>query len=456
MEVKEKKVLDELAEDIRNAQIPEEEKNHLLKNFMRIKEQKVNLMITGATGCGKSSTINALFGTEKAKVGVGVSPETMDIQCYELDNLILWDTPGLGDGVEADERHKRNIINKLHETDENGNLLIDLVLVVLEGASRNMGTSYELINKVIIPNLGENGKNRILVAINQADVAMKGRYWNYEENRPEPKLAAFLEEKAAFVTKQIKEGTGVDVDTIYYSAGYKEAGEEQCKPYNLSKLLYYIIKATPKKKRLAYVGNINQDTANFSHDDRRTDYNKGILEEMGETIRDCAQEGSNIGGEIGTIFGAEKIGKAVGGVIGGAVGAAKALLDWTGSIVTRGSSGSHRSSGGGGCYITTAVCKEYGKPDDCYELTMFRAFRDGWLIHQPDGPALIQRYYDTAPKIVARIDRQKNRNEIYRSLNKAYLSKCLSHIEKGENEACKAIYISMMDYLFQEEGKWPQ
>ena len=35
-------------------------------------------MITGATGSGKSSTINALFNMEVAKVGVGVNPETMD------------------------------------------------------------------------------------------------------------------------------------------------------------------------------------------------------------------------------------------------------------------------------------------------------------------------------------------------------------------------------------------
>lgn len=53
-------------------------------------------MITGATGSGKSSTINALFNTEVAKVGVGVDPETMDITKYDLDNLVLWDSPGLG------------------------------------------------------------------------------------------------------------------------------------------------------------------------------------------------------------------------------------------------------------------------------------------------------------------------------------------------------------------------
>ena len=55
---------------------------------MHLKEQKINLMITGATGCGKSSTINALFNTEVARVGVGVDPETMDITKYDLDNLV--------------------------------------------------------------------------------------------------------------------------------------------------------------------------------------------------------------------------------------------------------------------------------------------------------------------------------------------------------------------------------
>lgn len=264
---KEKTVLEAMESDIMNADIPDVEKNKLMKNFLKLKEQKINLMITGATGCGKSSTINALFNAEKAKVGVGVDPETMDIQKYELENLILWDSPGLGDGKEADNRHAKNIIKKLNERDENGNLLIDLVLVILDGSSRDLGTSYELINSVIIPNLGEDKENRILVAINQADVAMKGRYWNYEENKPEPRLVEFLEEKVASVKRRIKEGTGVDVEPIYYCAGFKEEGKEQNKPYNLSKLLYYIIKFTPKQKRLAYIENINQNQEMWKDND---------------------------------------------------------------------------------------------------------------------------------------------------------------------------------------------
>lgn len=325
---KEKTVLEAMESDIMNADIPDVEKNKLMKNFLKLKEQKINLMITGATGCGKSSTINALFNAEKAKVGVGVDPETMDIQKYELENLILWDSPGLGDGKEADNRHAKNIIKKLNERDENGNLLIDLVLVILDGSSRDLGTSYELINSVIIPNLGEDKENRILVAINQADVAMKGRYWNHEENKPEPRLVEFLEEKVASVKRRIKEGTGVDVEPIYYCAGFKEEGKEQNKPYNLSKLLYYIIKFTPKQKRLAYIENINQNQEMWKDNDDLKNYSEEISKSMWETVKDCAAEGADIGGSIGSVFGesGRRIGKVVGGAIGAAVGFFKSIF----------------------------------------------------------------------------------------------------------------------------------
>jgi hypothetical protein len=47
-----------------------------------------------------------------------------------------------------------------------------------------------------------------------------------------------------------------------------------------------------------------------------------------------------------------------------------------------------------GCFITTAVCDFLSEPDDCYELTLFRSFRDNWLSFQPDGKQLVEQYYD--------------------------------------------------------------
>ena len=260
-------IFKEIEKSVMNEQMEETTRQKLLGNLLRMKDQKINLMVTGATGVGKSSTINALFGEEVAKVGTSVNPETMGIDKYKLDNLVIWDTPGLGDGKEADNRHSKRIIDKLYEKDRNGDLLIDLVLVILDGSSRDLGTSYELINSVIIPNLGENKKNRILVAINQADVAMKGKYWNAQENRPEKKLQEFLEDKVASVRRRIKEATGIDVEPIYYSAGDKEEGYMQQKPYNLSKLLYYILQHTPEEKRLVYAQNINKEEAMWKDND---------------------------------------------------------------------------------------------------------------------------------------------------------------------------------------------
>lgn len=322
---KERRFFDAMESDIMSANIPEMERNKLMKNLLKLKDQKINLMITGATGCGKSSTINALFNTEVAKVGVGVDPETMDITRYDLDNLVLWDSPGLGDGKEADNCHAKNIISKLHERDENGELLIDLVLVILDGSTRDLGTSYELINQVIVPNLGEDKEGRILVAINQADVAMKGRYWDYEANKPEPPLVDFLEKKVISVKKRIKEGTGIDVEPIYYSAGFKEEGMAQCRPYNLSKLLYYIVKVTPKKKRLILADNINMNPEMWKDNDDNGEKKKELSKIFLGTVREYAMKGAEIGRMVGSMFG--KPGEIAGGMVGSLAGAAIGFVE---------------------------------------------------------------------------------------------------------------------------------
>lgn len=181
---------------------------------------KVNILLVGATGSGKSSTINALLGDNVAKVGDSPDPETMTITRYEYGNRVLWDTPGLGDGI-LDASHSQQIIEKLLELDQNGYYLIDQVITVIDGSTRDLGTVYKLLETIIIPNLGKN-TNRLLVAINQADRAMKGRHWNDTKNKPEDALLQFLERKVESVRNRIKSSTGVDVKVIYYSSKSKQ------------------------------------------------------------------------------------------------------------------------------------------------------------------------------------------------------------------------------------------
>ena len=171
---------------------------------------------------------------------------------------------------------------------------------------------------MIIPNLGENKKNRILVAINQADVAMKGKYWNAQENRPERKLQDFLEDKVASVRRRIKEATGIDVEPIYYSAGDKEEGYMQQKPYNLSKLLYYILQHTPEEKRLVYAQNINKEEAMWKDNDDLQDYRAGVLEKFVESVTRGMAIGGTIGQAIGSLVGLGSVGRVI-GTVGGAI-----------------------------------------------------------------------------------------------------------------------------------------
>lgn len=309
---------DQFVQAIKNDEsINEQNKTILLRNFAKIKNTKVNILITGATGCGKSSTINALFDTQDAKVGQGVDPETMDIAKYELDNIVLFDSPGLGDGKEADRRHAKNIISKLAELDKENHPIIDLVLVILDGSSRDLGTSFELINNVIIPSLGEN-TDRLLIAINQADMAMKGRYWNEQSNTPEPELIKFLDEKVKSTKLRVKEATGVDVEPIYYSAGYKD-GEKEQNPYNLSKLFLHIVQHTKEEKRAIFAQDRNRDEKMWESDDGLEDYKKEIDHSIWESIKNGASKGADIGGKIGGIFGAP--GAILGKIVGGAIGA---------------------------------------------------------------------------------------------------------------------------------------
>lgn len=324
------RIFDVMESEINNSDMPEQEKIRMLKKIHTMRDRKINLMITGATGCGKSSTINALFNKSVSKVGQGADSETMDITRHELNNLVIWDSPGLGDSKEKDIEHSKKIIKKLNEKDAEGNALIDLVLVVIDGSSRDMGTSYQLINEVIIPNLGEDKQGRILVAINKCDMAMSGRGWNFEGNYPESKLVSFLDEKVNSVHKRIHDATGVDIEPIYYAAGFMENDDVQ-HPYNLSKLLYYIIKHTPKEKRIVYANNMSKDPEVWKSNDEIKNYN----EEIRNSFIDSVVEGICEGAERGELVGAALYGEAgriVGKFFGGVAGGAAKVVEGIGNF----------------------------------------------------------------------------------------------------------------------------
>lgn len=104
------------------------------------------------------------------------------------------------------------------------------------------------------------------------------------------------------------------------------------------------------------------------------------------------------------------------------------------------------------CFITTATCRNEGKPDDCAELTAFRAFRDGWLTEH-DGAALIERYYDVAPGIVACLDFCGDADEGYAEVRRRWLAPCYEALREGRYADCRDRYVDMVQTL---EGRYLQ
>lgn len=199
----------------------------------------LDILLVGATGTGKSSTLNALFNTTVAKVGDGVDPETQKVSSHSLhDYLRFHDSGGLGDGKENDLRHSRNITWELQKTCRDTDHFMDLAMVVLDGGSRDLGTAFQLLESVVLKVIEPQ---RVIVAINQADMAMKGRYWNYNENKPESELLTFLEEKVLSVKRRINESMGLNINKpVYYSAKFG---------YNIHVLIDHIISHFPKQRR---------------------------------------------------------------------------------------------------------------------------------------------------------------------------------------------------------------
>jgi len=109
----------------------------------------------------------------------------------------------------------------------------------------------------------------------------------------------------------------------------------------------------------------------------------------------------------------------------------------------------------GSCFVTTACCAEFGRPDDGVELKTLRGFRDNWLIRQPGGAEDIATYYLVAPRICAAIAAHpRGRLELARVYATGILP-CVLLIKLGLFRAARGLYRWQMERLQARYGTAP-
>ena len=101
-------------------------------------------------------------------------------------------------------------------------------------------------------------------------------------------------------------------------------------------------------------------------------------------------------------------------------------------------------NGGGGCFLTEAVVGHRGlETDDGPTLTALRAFRDGYMQETAERRALVERYYEIAPRIVEAIP---GGHEDWAWIGER-VDVAVAAIAAGDRDMAFGIYVDMVRYL---------
>lgn len=173
------------------------------------------IAIIGSTGAGKSSTLNAMFnagfGIDHVRACTQQAEELhIDISAMDGANgsIILYDMPGLGEDIDADESHKITYQKVLREC--------DVALWVLDGHSRLFTHTQLALRDVVGAAMGDLG--RLVIGINKIDLIQPG-CWNEKYNIPSAEQEKNIKIKVDDVMQKIGKVCHISLERIIpYSA----------------------------------------------------------------------------------------------------------------------------------------------------------------------------------------------------------------------------------------------
>lgn len=190
----------------------------------------LTVAIMGQTGVGKSSLLNALFGTE-LPVGdvkpVTRRPHAISVPSNSGHMLTFWDMPGLGESERSDAAYRALYLEKLVES--------DVVIWAVHADSRSTAAESRCLNALLQGVELESRRevvSKLTFVLTKADMLapppwifdMRGRHGSFT---PSPPLATRLDHKAAHFEHMVIEPWDDLLSAATYNTGEFTVGDER-------------------------------------------------------------------------------------------------------------------------------------------------------------------------------------------------------------------------------------